>query len=410
MRLPSRSPSDRGHSRIGLMSEPGLFDFDTVIDREPTASYKWAKYRGRDVIPLWVADMDFRSAPAIVEAMQERVAHGVFGYTHAPDDLVAAVIASLEAEYGWLVDPSWIVWLPGVVSGLNVLCRAVGEPGDAVMTLTPVYPPFMSAPCLADRDLIGVPLVLREGGYGADLEALEQAVTPRTRLLLLCSPHNPVGRVWSEEELRAFARLAERHDLIIGSDEIHAGLILDEDKPHIPTATLSAGIASRTVTLMAASKTFNTPGLGCSFAVIGDPRLRWAFSRAMEGIVPHVNALGYTATQAAYEKGGEWRMALLDYLRGNRDLAERGIAAMPGLVITHAEATYLAWIDARPTGLADPATFFENAGVGLSDGAEFGAPGFLRLNFGCPRSLLTKALDRMRDALRRGVESGMVKS
>lgn len=375
------------------------FDFDTIIDRSNTASEKWDKYRGRDVIPLWVADMDFRSPPAVIQALHERVEHGVFGYTHQPAELVEAVRAHLLADYGWAVEEEWIVWLPGLVCGLNVLCRAVGVAGDEVVTFTPIYPPFMSAPGLSDRGLVKVPLQLRDGHWVADLEALERAITPRTKLLLLCSPHNPVGRAWSREELAQFAEVAERHDLVIGSDDIHAGLVLDEDKRHIPIATLSPETARRTITLLAPSKTYNIPGLGCSFAVIGDPGLRRAFRKAMGRIVPHVNTLGYTAALAAYRDGEEWRQALVAYLRGNRDLVAAEVNAMPGLSMAHVEATYLAWIDARATGIPDPARFFEEAGVGLSDGADFGAPGFVRLNFGCSRSLLVEALGRMRRAL-----------
>ena len=375
------------------------FDFDTIIDRRKTASEKWDKYRGRDVIPLWVADMDFRSPPAVIQALHERVEHGVFGYSHPSAELVEAVRAHLLADYGWAVEEEWIVWLPGLVCGLNVLCRAVGGAGDEVVTFTPIYPPFMSAPGLSDRGLIKVPLQLREGRWVADLEALERAITPRTKLLLLCTPHNPVGRAWSREELAQFAEVAERHNLVIGSDDIHAGLVLDEDQCHIPIATLSPETARRTITLLAPSKTYNIPGLGCSFAVVGDPGLRRAFRKAMGRIVPHVNTLGYTAALAAYRDGEEWRQALLAYLRGNRDLVEKEVNAMPGLSMTHVEATYLAWIDASATGITDPARFFEEAGVGFSDGADFGAPGFLRLNFGCSRSLLVEALGRMRVAL-----------
>ena len=381
------------------MSDATDFDFDAVVDRRDTASHKWDKYQGRDVIPLWVADMDFRSPPAIVEALHERVAHGVFGYGHAPAGLEAAVRASLLTDYGWEVAPEWIVWLPGLVSGLNVLCRAVGVPRDEVITFTPVYPPFLSAPAPAERAVVKVPLVVRAERWEMDLDALERSLTSRSRLLLLCSPHNPVGRVWSAAELSELAAVARRRDLLIGSDEIHAGLVLDEDKAHTPLATLGPAVAARTITLMAPSKTFNTPGLGCSFAVISDRRLREAFCRAMDGIVPHVNVLGYVAAQAAYERGTDWRRALLAYLRDNRDLVEREIATMPGLAMTHVEGTYLAWVDARQTGLVDPAGFFEEAGVGLSDGAEFGSPGFLRLNFGCRRALLVDALRRMRAAL-----------
>ncbi len=385
------------------MPDTSNFGFDTVIDRCDTGSHKWDKYHGTDVIPLWVADMDFHSPPAVIAALQERVAHGVFGYANAPCGLEEAVRASLLADYGWEVAPEWIVWLPGIVSGLNVLCRAVGARGDEVVTFTPIYPPFLTAPQYAERAVVKVPLRLNASRWEMDLEALERSLTSRSRLLLLCSPHNPVGRVWSAGELTALAEVAVRHDLVIGSDEIHAGLVLDEDKAHIPMATLGPEMAARTVTLMAPSKTFNTPGLGCSFAVIADAKLRAAFAQAMEGIVPHVNIMGYAAAQAAYEEGAEWLQALLAYLRGNRDLVERSIAAMPGLTMTHVEATYLAWIDAREARLTDPVAFFEAAGVGLSDGAAFDAPGYVRLNFGCSRSLLAEALERMRGALGGGL-------
>jgi len=374
-------------------------DFDTIIDRSGTSSEKWDRYPGRDIIPLWVADMDFRSPQGVIDALHRRVEHGVFGYTHPPDSLVEAVLQHLQRDFSWQVSPEWLVWLPGLVCGLNVLCRGVGEEGDEVITFTPVYPPFMSAPTLNGRTTVRVPLVLREGRWVADLEALERAITPRTRMLLLCSPHNPVGRAWALEELRQFAEVALRHDLVIGSDDIHAGLILDEGARHTPIATLSPEIASRTITLLAPSKTYNIPGLGCSFAVISDPALRKRFIKGAGRIVPHVNILGYTAAEAAYRFGEKWRQALLDYLRGNRDLVQRGIESIPGLATTHVEATYLAWIDTRASGIENPAAFFEQAGVGLSDGADFGGPGFVRLNFGCSRPLLAEALGRMARAV-----------
>jgi len=376
-----------------------IYDFDEIIDRCGTSCEKWDKYRGRDIIPLWVADMDFRSPPAIIDALQERVRHGVFGYTSPPEGLGAAVVAALQEEFGWQVQQEWITWLPGLVTGLNIACRAAGEPGDEVITFTPVYPPFMSAPPLSGRRAVRVPLLLEAGRWGLDLEALERAVTPKTRLLLLCSPHNPVGRVWSEQELISLAGFAQRHDLVICSDDIHAGLVLDEALRHIPIATLTPETDRRTITLLAPSKTFNVPGLGCSFAVISDDTLRRAFRKAMGRIVPHVNLLGYTAAEAAYRHGGEWRRQLLSYLRGNRDLVAQELGTIPGVSVAHVEATYLSWIDLRPRAIADPVHFFEAAGVGLSAGEDFGLPGFVRLNFGCPRALLAEALRRMRVAL-----------
>jgi len=374
-------------------------DFDAPIDRAGTGSYKWDKYAGRDVIPLWVADMDFRSPQPVTQALHDRVEHGVFGYGQAPEGLQAAVRHMLASRYGWEVSAEWLVWLPGLVSGLNVVCRAVGKRGDEVATFTPVYPPFLSAPALAERTLSSVPLIQRHSRWEIDFGALEAALSPRCRLLLFCSPHNPVGRSWSAEELTVLADVVRRHHLIVASDEIHADLVLDEDTDHLPLAKVAPDLSERLITLMAPSKTYNIPGLGCSFAVVPDPDLRAAMQRTMEGIVPHVNVLGYAATQAAYEHGEPWRQKLLAYLRGNRDLVQDSIAHMPGLEMGHVEATYLAWIDAGASGIREPARFFEERGVGLSDGTAFGAPGYVRLNFGCRRALLQQALERMAAAL-----------
>ncbi|MEI6208051.1 MAG: PatB family C-S lyase [Desulfuromonadales bacterium] len=375
------------------------FDFDTPINRNNTGSEKWNKYKGRDILPLWVADMDFRSPPALIKALHDRVEHGVFGYTYPEQGLIDIVQAALIRDYDWTIAPEWLVWLPGLVCGLNVLCRAIGESGDDVLTFTPVYPPFMSAPLLTERTVSKVPLTLSGGRWIPDFVSLEKAITPRTKLLLLCNPHNPVGRAWHQEELLQFFDIAERHNLTIGSDDIHSELILDRNLRHIPIAALAPEIASRTITLLAPSKTYNIPGLGCSFAVISNPGLRNLFKKAMGRLVPHLNLFAYTAAESVYRDGEPWRAALLDYLRDNRDLVEREISAMPGLTVAHAEATYLAWIDARATGIENPGHFFEEAGVGLSNGADFDAPGFVRLNFGCNRSLLIEALQRMKTAL-----------
>ena len=375
------------------------FDFDTPIDRHGTASVKWNKYGNRDIIPMWVADMDFACAPAVVEALRRRVDHPIYGYSEPPPGLVDATISHLENEYGWKIQPEWIVWLPGLVVGLNVVCRAFGREGADVLTAVPIYPPFLSAPANAARHAVRVQMVEANGAWHWDMAALERAITPSSRLLLLCNPHNPVGRVFSRDELREIADACARHNLILCSDEIHNGLILDPDKRHIPVASLSEEIAQRTVTLMSASKTFNLPALGCAYAIASNPDVRAKLKKAMAGIVHHVGLMGYIATEAAYRNGKDWQLALLDHLRGNRDLVEREIAKMQGLRIWHAEATYLSWIDARELRTDDPLQFFSDAGVGLYDGAMFGAPGFLRLNFACPRPLLERALERMARAV-----------
>lgn len=377
------------------------YSFDTPPERRHGDSVKWNRYQPRDVIPLWVADMDFAAPPAIIHALQQRVAQGVFGYAAPMPSLIEAIQQHLLQHHAWYVEPSWLLPLPGLVCGLNIVCRAVGQEGDGVISFTPVYPPFMSAPRLSGRQLQAVPLQRDADCWYWDEAELARAVTPTSRLLLLCNPHNPVGRVWSRRELQQVADFAARHDLIVCSDEIHAGLILDPELCHIPIATLGADIARRSITLLGPSKTWNLPGLGCAFAIVPDAALRRRLLRVMDGIVPHVNALGYVACEAALRHGEPWRLELLAYLRGNRDRVIAALHGWRGLQVTVPEATYLAWIDCRRTILERPAALFEQAGVGLSDGADFGAPGFVRLNFGCARSLLDEALQRMRAALDR---------
>ena len=381
------------------MNRKNYFDFNTVVERRETASMKWDKYKGKDVIPLWVADMDFRSPPAVIDALQRRIDHGVFGYAVPPESLNQTVVEMLAAEYNWSIQPQWLVWLPGLVTGLNVACRAVGKDNDHVMTAVPVYPPFLSAPGNSRRNPIKVPLRHQGNRWSFDFERLEQAITRHTRLFLLCNPHNPVGRAFTRDELATLAAICERHDIIICSDEIHCGLLLDEDKVHLPTSTLDPEVARRTITLMSPSKTFNLPGLGCAFAVIPDEKLRRRFVQAKTGIVPLINALGFTAAEAAYRDCADWHAGLLEYLRGNRDTVARAIADLPMLSMAPLEATYLAWIDVRCADLPNPVRFFEDAGVGLQDGIEFDGPGFVRLNFGCQRPLLQEALDRMKSAM-----------
>lgn len=379
------------------------FDFDTCPPRLGTDSQKWQKYAGRDVLPLWVADMDFKSSPAIIAALQERVAHGVFGYARPVKATVDAVVDACARNYGWKIDGSWIVWLPGLVCGLNVTAQAFAQTGEEVLTLTPVYPPFMTAPKNSARISAQAAFVLRDGRWDIDWAALEQAVTPRTKLFYLCNPHNPLARVWRREELVRLGDFCTRHNLVLCSDEIHCDLILDPTLKHIPAASLSPELAARTLTLMAPSKTYNVPGLGTSFAIISDPALRAQFVRATTGIVAEVTALGFTACEAAYRDSEPWRQALLAYLRGNRDFILDFVAReLPGVrVEAPVEATYLVWLNVEALGLADPIAHFEAHGVGLSEGAYFGAKkgSYVRLNFGCSRATLAEALRRMKTAV-----------
>ena len=377
------------------------FDFDDTPDPRGQWRYKWDRFRDRDVIPMWVADMDFRAPPPVLDILRERVEHGVFGYLDPGPELVDTLIEHLAREYDWHTQREWFVWLPGLVSGLNIVCRAIGSPGDAVVTGVPIYPPFLSAPLNAERRLQRAPLVQANDRWQFDAAALDGAVDAGTRLFLLCNPHNPVGRAFTRDELVALAEVCERRDLVICSDEIHCGLLLDDEQRHVPMATLSPAIERRTITLMAASKTFNLPALGTAFAVVPDPALRDRMQAVMKGIVHRPFGLGMWTTLAAYRDGEPWRRALIAYLRGNRDLVAARVARMPGLSMTPVEATYLAWIDCRAAHIGNPKAFFEAAGVGLYDGADFGTPGWVRLNFACSRALLDQALTRMEEAITR---------
>ena len=375
-------------------------DFDSILDRRATASLKWDRYPDPDVIPMWVADMDFAAPPPILRALRERLEHGVLGYAIPTGELASTVCSHLAREYAWEVDPDWLVWLPGVVPGLNAACRAHAN-GGPVVTLTPIYPPFLTAPPNAGVPAISVPLAVHQDRYELDFPALREQTPASCGLLLLCNPQNPAGSLHSAGELAELAAFAEERGLIICSDEIHCGLVLEEGVRHTPFAALSNGAAARSIVLMAPSKTYNIPGLSCAFAVIPNPELRKPFEQAMDGIVPDVNALGLLACEVAYRDCAEWHADLIAYLRGNRDLLEQRVASLPGLRMLHPEATYLGWIDCRESGISDPADFFEGSGVGLDDGAIYGSPGFVRLNFACPRAQLAEALDRMENGLRR---------
>lgn len=387
--------------------------FDEPVDRRGTWSAKWDRYAGpehagRDILPFWVADMEFRAPDVILDALRRRVDHGVFGYTRFPDTLVEALLEFLETRYEWRVDPSWLTWIPSVVPGFNLACHAVGDPGDAVMTTTPIYHPFLSAPTNAGREKIETPLI-RTGPPGRqrlemDFEGMEAALTPRSRLFLLCNPHNPSGRVHERTELERLAEIAERHDLILCSDEIHAELVLDPERRHLPIATLDESVARRTITLVAPTKTFNIPGLSCACAIIPDPVLRRRFRRAGAGLLAGIGPLGFAAAEAGWRHGEPWRQELLQVLRRNRDRLQEAVAAMPGLSMNHVEATCLGWIDTREAGLEDPTAFFEAAGVGLSPGHQFGGTsrsgdGFVRFNFGCSLDMLETGIERMQAAL-----------
>lgn len=342
--------------------------------------------------------MDFRAPPAVIDAAREEVEFGNFGYAKAHSGLNESVINHCASFYDWKIDPSWIVWLPGMVCALNVCCRMQQDLANQAITHIPVYPPFLTAPGNFGLKCTQLPLKLEKNRFSMDFGLMENTPTQPGDLFLLCHPHNPVGTAFEREELEWFFNWAKERELIVCSDEIHCDLLLDPELKHLPLGNLNSETADFTITLMAPSKTYNLPGFGCSFGIIPNPQLRARFKKAMDGIVPDPAAMGLRLAEIAYRDGEEWRQLLLGYLRSNRDFATSRLQKISGLVPYPPVATYLMWIDARQLPVDQPQLFFEKNGVGLSDGRDFGAPGYLRLNLGCSRNLLEKALDRMERA------------
>jgi cystathionine beta-lyase len=382
------------------------YDFDLPYERRGTDSEKWKAF-GNEVLPLWLADMDFPAPPAVLQALHERVAHGIFGYGGVTAELSEAICHRLWEYYHWAVTPDQLLFLPGLVSGLNISCRAVCPPGTGVLVQTPIYPPFLSAPVNQGLHLNIAELFVTRSKqwlhYSIDYNAFEAAIQSHTRLFMLCNPHNPVGRCYTREELINLAEICTRNDLIICADEIHCDLLL-ENSSHLPIASLSPEIAKRCITLMAPSKTFNIAGLYCGFAIIQNPSLRKQYQLAAQGIMPEVNLLGFTAALAAYKNGETWHKELMVYLNGNRNVFTDYVQEhLPMLRTTIPEGTFLAWLDCSATGIiGNQHEFFLNhAKVALNDGQRFGQGGndFVRLNFGCSRSTLTQALMQMKFAL-----------
>lgn len=386
-----------------------LYNFDEIIERKSANSIKWLFYP-EDVLPMWVADMDFRSPKAVIETLTTKVQHGVFGYEMGSDSLLATVQERMKRLYNWSIAPQEILIFPGVVTAFNLVIRALGLPEDAVLMQTPVYPPFLSAP--QGHQLVRQTAALTYVSdsdhtfhYELDYEAFEAAITPQTKIFLLCNPHNPIGQIYTPEQLTRMAEICLRHNVIICSDEIHAELLLDHNQ-HTPLATLSPEFAAQTITLVAPSKTFNVAGLGCSFAIVTNPELRQKINQAAEGLTHGANALGLAAAEAAYRNDPDtntWLTELLDYLTANRNTLVGFISTqIPSLKVTIPQATYLAWIDCRQADLGDPFEFFlQKAKIGFNDGIAFGpeGTGFVRLNFGTPRALLLEGLERMQKAL-----------
>ncbi len=377
------------------------FDFDQLFDRHNTGSTKWSRYPA-DVLPMWVADMDFAAPPVIIEALQQRLLHPLVGYSVAQDSLREAIVADLWAKFAWQVNPQELIFLPGVESGFNMALKALVQPQRNVVVQVPNYPPLRHAPGHWGLNKVEMEFDAQaDGTYLTPLNVLRDALNGGGALLL-SNPHNPLGKVFGREELQAVADICVAQDAWIISDEIHAELCFD-GRVHIPTASLSPEIAQRTITLMSASKAYNIAGLKTSFMIIQDAALRERVNHARCGMVDSVNPLGMEATRVAYSEGAPWLAELKTYLQANRDwLVEAVRSRLPGVTINVPQGTYLAWLDCSALDLDDPQRFFlEQGKVGLSAGLDFGDQHqqFVRLNFGCPRALLEEGIARMERAL-----------
>lgn len=384
-------------------------DFDRIIPRSGTHSVKHdgrgAYFGTEDVLPMWVADMDFASPEAVTRALQERAAHPVYGYTFYPDSLYEALTGWLERRHGWAVQREWIVMAPGVVPSLFAAVMAFAAEGEGVIVQPPVYFPFFSAVTTNRRRLIENPLRFTDGGYEIDFEHLEQCAAAGAKLLLFCAPHNPVGRVWSEDELSEVLGIARSYGMVVLSDEIHADLVYPGER-HVPLGAL-AEPGDRILTTVAPSKTFNIPGLGLSCVIAEDAGLRNAVRRMFDSLhVGNTNPFSIAAFEAAYRHGEPWLEALLAYLQGNRNFV-CGYAAqhLPTIRAVKPQGTYLVWLDCRGLGMSDARLrefFVREAGVGMNAGSTFGAAGsgFMRLNIAAPRAVVAEALEKIAAALR----------
>lgn len=386
------------------------YEFDRLIERHGTSSLKWdfgEKFTGRSgLLPLWVADMDFPAPPEIREALERRVAHGIYGYTMDPESLFQAAQAWWERRHGWSVEREWMTSAPGVVTSIAVAIQAFTQPGDRIVIQPPVYHPFGISIRDAGRQVLSNPLRMEGGRWRMDLASLEKETDSRTRMIVLCSPHNPVGRVWERGELESLVELCVRRDILIVSDEIHCDLVMPGSR-HIPTASLSEAAAGITVTCVAATKTFNLAGLGGSLVIIPNGRLRVRYRTAQAvQISDLVNPLTVVALEAAWRECGGWLDQLLAYVKANYDFLVSFLREkLPAVTVAPLEGTYLAWLDMRGLGFPDEevtARLLDRARVWLDDGRKFGVEGagYRRVNLACPRSVLEEALARMVKALK----------
>ncbi len=384
-----------------------MYEFDNITNRYQGYSKKYHKYSAdKNIIPLWVADMDFFVAPEIYSALEDTLTHRVFGYSIHQEKVKDSIASYITSRYNYKITENDVMWLPGLVAGINLACRTLTNHGESIIAVTPSYPPFISAAKYAERDIFTSALIENNNRWEINFAEIEEIIAnPKNnvKLFLLCNPHNPTGRSWSRAELIKLDEIAKKYDLFVCSDEIHSGLILDKTIKHIPFASLNEDAASRTVTLMAPTKTFNIAGLTCAYAISTSELIKQKYKSMMDGLYSNINVFGVAACEAALHDGDKWLEELLNYLRINQELVFNTVNSWDSFKAIKNEATYLAWLDgrefAKKHNIDNLQVFFENAGVGLSDGSEFFADGFLRLNFATSHETLKNALNRMTNAV-----------
>lgn len=381
------------------------FNFTHQHNRRSSDSEKWNAYP-EGTLPMWVADSDYDVPTEIITALKKRLEHPVLGYGDESPKLRELIVTRMQRLYNWEINSDWICFTPGVVGSLNTSRAIMGGIGSKAITALPVYPHLQNPSPVLERPMQFFNMVNINGRYTPDFDALEKCIDADSKMLMLCNPHNPVGTVYTNTELQRFADIAEKHDLLICSDDIHADFALYDDKPYRPIATLSPAVSKRTITLMAASKTFNIAGMNCSYAIIEDAQLRRQFKTQVKGLVGGVNILSFIASEAAYEHGHDWLNAQIAHLRHQAEYCHQRINAMPMLSMNKMEATYLAWIDASELNAILPSKGFKNAyeyllvhHIAVSDGAAFGNKDFIRLNLATGHAELSEGLDRIETAL-----------
>ncbi|MDF2681358.1 MAG: cystathionine beta-lyase [Brevibacillus sp.] len=385
------------------------YDFDQVINRVNTACEKWDDLQNRfgvsDAIPMWVADMDFKSPPAVIEALRQRVEHGIYGYTYRPDSYSEAIVDWVERRHDWSIDRKWIAHSPGVLAALSVIIHSFSQHGDKVIIQTPVYHPFSRIIQSLGREVVNNPLKLENGRYTIDFADLEAKIDSGVKILVLCNPHNPVGRVWTQEELAMLGQICIKNNILVISDEIHCDLVYKGHK-HIPFASISEEFADHSITCIAPSKTFNVAGLQTSCIIIPNEKLRDIFNQSINSLnIGSPNMFGIIAGEIAYQYGEEWLEQVIDYLQGNLDFLVRYFQEnIPQIKVIQPESTYLVWLDCRELALATEKIdkfMLNKARVAMNEGYIFGEDGigFMRMNIACPRSILERSLRQIEEAV-----------